>query len=360
TEYLLQLRLYLRQARELAAFAGPEAVIRVSRCDEAPPLLALLGYQLRQGCGPEAAVQVADTSRAFLTINSGFPLAELEEALRQAKPFTVPYSSSRVPVMFALNDWGEFTEGAKNKADKADLVDILLHSKAVARLYAALGAMDAESAVALRKSVGLPKLIRYANILDFYGSHLSIRSGKVLVPGGPPAEAAWTNLVGADPRSPGEFVNQLMTQDAGWLAAYFAALSYGSPQQQAYLTEGGRLKRNYAALRGSDLLPGPARGVMRSAPELWLLVTRLRVESDQLAVPGNLQVWKQVFMRNRVTRRDREWARRAENWSDPQQLLEGLFALSRQMRRDAPLQAYLSLTEIDRRRAPQQRLTPEA
>src|SRR5262249_17925973 len=49
-----------------------------------------------------------------------------------------------------------------------------------------------------------------------------------------------------------------------------------------------------------------------------------------------------------------------ESWSDPQQLLEGLFALSRQMRRDAPLQAYLSLTEIDRRRAPQQRLTPEA
>jgi hypothetical protein len=45
TEYLLLLRRYLQQARELAALAGPEAVIHVSNCDDAGRLLAILGYK---------------------------------------------------------------------------------------------------------------------------------------------------------------------------------------------------------------------------------------------------------------------------------------------------------------------------
>src|SRR5262249_8967079 len=145
---------YMHQARELAAFAGPDSVIRVSNCEDAHPLLALLGYQLRQTCGPDTAVQLSDSSRAVLSINSGFPLAELEAALRQGKPFAVPYASSRVPVLFALNDWAEFTENAKSKNNKSDLVDVLLNSKAVARLYSALGAMDSDTSVVLRKSIG--------------------------------------------------------------------------------------------------------------------------------------------------------------------------------------------------------------
>lgn len=359
TEYLIQLRLYVHQARELAAFAGPESVIRVSGCEDAHPLLALLGYELRQHCGPETAVQVSNSSRAFLTINSGFPLAELEEALRQNKPFAVPYGSSRVPVLFALGDWAEFTETAKSRTNKSDLVDVLLNSKSVARLYSALGAMDSDTAVAIRKSVGLPKLIRYANVLDFYGNHLCMRSGKVVVPGGPSAEAAWAELVGVAPDSPGEFVNQLMTQDAGWLAAYFDALAHAGPQQQAYLTDARRLQRNYAALRGHEVTPGSARGVLRSGAGFWLLATRLPLESGHLVVPGDLEIWKTVFAHNRFSKRDREWAKRAAGWKDPQQLLEGLFAVSRDMRRDGPLEAYLMVSEIERRRPQQQSLSPQ-
>jgi hypothetical protein len=359
TEYLIQLRLYLHQARELAAFAGPESVIRVSSCEDAHPLLSLLGYQLREHCGPETAVQVSDPSRAFLTINSGFPLAELEEALRQGKPFSTPYASSRVPVLLALGDWAEFSENAKTKTNQSDLVDVLLNSKAVARLYSALGAMDNDTAAAIRKSVGLPKLVRYANVLDFYGSHLCIRSGRVIVPGGPSAEAAWAELVGASPESPGEFINQLMTQDSGWMAAYFDALAHAGPQQQAYLTDARRLPRDYAALRGHEVTPGAARGVLRSGAGFWLLATRLPLESGRLVVPGDLQVWKAAFGHNRFTKRDREWAKRAAGWSDPQQLLEALFAVSRDMRRDGPLESYLTLSEIERRRPPQQHLSPE-
>jgi hypothetical protein len=366
TEYLLLLRRYLQQARELAALAGPEGVIHVSNCADAGPLLEILGYQLRQACGPDTTLQVADSGKAFLASDSGFPLAALEEAIRAGKPFTFPYPSSRVPVLFAVGDWVTSPQNAKSanaqsdlKPDlKIDLVDILLHSPAIARLYSAFAGMDSETAVALRQSLGLSKLVRFAKELDFYGGPICIRSGNVLVPGGPSAETAWKDLVGADPRSPGEFVARLMTADAGWLGSYFDALSYAGAEQQAYLTEPRRLRRFYSALRGRNASPGPARAIFRSDPDFWVLVARLHLESDQPAVPGNLDVWREILHRNRETPIDREWAARSQGWQHPEQLLEAMFALSRDVKRSQSLDIYLTLSEIDRRRPPQEHLTP--
>jgi len=76
------------------------------------------GYELRRSkaaivgpwlqapapCGPNTSVQTAEADRAFLTIDSGFPLAELEESLRAGKTFSLPYDSTQVPVLFAEND----------------------------------------------------------------------------------------------------------------------------------------------------------------------------------------------------------------------------------------------------------------
>jgi len=363
TEYLKLLRRYVQQARELVTLAGPEAVIRVTNCDGAQPLLAILGYQLRQACGPETSLQVADSERAFLTIDSGFPLAELEESLRGGKPFVFPYSSARVTTLFALNDWAAFTEGAKtgHKGDpvQGDLVDILLRSPSLAHLYAALAGMDSETAIALRQSLGLPRLVRIAKVLDFYGNQIRIRSGAVLVPGGTSAEPAWKDLVGADPRSPGEFVERLSAADDGWLAAYFDALSYVNLSQQAYFTDSRRLKRFYAALRGKETSPGPARAVLPADPGFWLLISRVPLESERPLVPGGLPVWKEIIGHNRDSKRNREWAARADKLNDPEQLLEALFGLSRDLKKGAPPQVYLTLSEIDRRRPSQDRLTPE-
>jgi hypothetical protein len=358
TEYLLLLRRYVQQARELAGLAGAEGIIHVANCTEAQPLLEVLGYTLRQACGASTALQVADSSKAFLADNSGFPLSALEESLRAGKPFTFPYPTSRVPVLFALNDWASFGEGGKSGVPRTDLLDVLLHSPSLARIYSALAAMDSETAAALRQSVGLPKLVRFGKVLDFYGGDICIRSGKVLVPGGASAEAAWKELVGADPDSPGEFVSRLATQDSGWLAAYFDAVAHAAPAQQAYVTEPRRLRRFYAALRGKEVGPGPARAVLRSDPAFWLLIARLRVEDGQPAVPGDIEVWTQLVRRNRDTKRDREWAARAPGWQSPEQLLEGMFALSRDVKRGQPLEIYLTLNEIDRNRPSQERLTP--
>src|SRR6185369_15894633 len=92
TEYLVLLDGYIKQARELTALAGPDGALHVSNCDDSKNLLLVLGYRVKGNCGQnDAYVETADPKRAFLTIDSGFPLPELEEALRGHKAFNYPY-----------------------------------------------------------------------------------------------------------------------------------------------------------------------------------------------------------------------------------------------------------------------------
>lgn len=89
TEYLKLVVKYLSQARELAKLAGETKTLKIDTCEstQTADLLRVLGYRMRGGCGSEVVVETVNASRAFLTIDSGFPLAELEQALRGNRPF---------------------------------------------------------------------------------------------------------------------------------------------------------------------------------------------------------------------------------------------------------------------------------
>src|SRR5258708_1375749 len=140
TEFLLLLIRYVRQARELTALAGPQGVLHVSNCDEAKPLLKVLGYRPRPDCGQSnASLLTDDPERAFLTIDSGFPLLELEASLRESKPFDYSFVDSRVPALLAENDWRQ-----KGITKESDLIDALLQDPALAHFYWALSRMDRE------------------------------------------------------------------------------------------------------------------------------------------------------------------------------------------------------------------------
>jgi hypothetical protein len=98
SEFLILLTHYVQQARELTALAGTDGVIHVSTCDDAKPLLKILGYRTRSDCGQRSTfLETADPQRAFLTIDSGFPLVDLEKSLQEGRTFTYPFSTSRVP-----------------------------------------------------------------------------------------------------------------------------------------------------------------------------------------------------------------------------------------------------------------------
>src|SRR5207237_4281459 len=67
SEFLILLTRYVQQARELVALAGPDGVIHVSTCDEAKPLLKILGYRSRADCGQHSIfLEPADPEREYL------------------------------------------------------------------------------------------------------------------------------------------------------------------------------------------------------------------------------------------------------------------------------------------------------
>jgi hypothetical protein len=358
TEFLILLDRYMRQARELQALAGPSGSIRIPDCDHAGPLLQILGYRLRSGCGQkEVYLMTSDSERAFLTIDSGFPLTTLELALRKNIPFTYPFPTTRVPVLLTETDWLAL---GNRKEGQGFLVDVFVRNPSVARLYWAFSKMDADTQTALQRSPGLSRLLPYGGVLDFYGSQICIQSGRVLVPGGERAEPAWKDLVGASPKSYGDFVTHLVSKDNGWLAAYYDALARVNPSQQAHLTEASRLKPMYEAFRTPDPEDRSARAAFRKAPSLLVLFTRVRwAPNGDPYVPGNLDVWKNLPKQRTDSRFLHEWDKRSRKWTRPDQLLEALVASSRVPTDTGPLQLYLTLSEVDAVRPPERRMSPQ-
>jgi hypothetical protein len=360
TEFLVLLRRYVVQAKELSLLASQTGmVLRVTGCNDAGPLLRILGYRIRPNCGTaETTLLTEDPERAFLAIDSGFPLPALEQTLQGGKPFEYAYSSDGVPVLFSESDWTQLSK--KNMRENSrDLLETILFDPSIARLYWAFSRLDSDTSRELKESVGLGKLLPYAGVLDFYGRELCIENGSVVVPGGPRSVSAWKDLVGASPASPASFVPKLLAKDKGWLAAYFDVLSRIRGKQQEYFTDPGRLRLFYTGLRAPDPAAPATRGSFRPAPWMLLLATRLHLDdSGQPLVPGNLQEWNDLVFRQRDSNLTRKWARQNFQIKNADELIRMMFALSRAPSDGTPLQAYMAISELDARRSPEHRLAP--
>jgi hypothetical protein len=349
TEFLKLAEHYVELARELQKLAGPDGKIHVANCDGAGPLIQALGYQFAHGCGKsDASLITADPDRAFLTTDSGFPLTELEDALKNGRPFSCDFPATQVPVMFTEKTWTALS--VWNKRYENTLLDVVLHDRNLDRLYSAMARLDPETRAALQKNPGMRKLLQSAAALDFYGGWISIRNGEVAVPGGASAEQAWKDLVGASPKSAGDFVNHLLTKDRGAMAAYFDAISRLDSAQQAHFTDAARLKGLYEAYAAAAHTAhnSAAEGVFPRNAALLELLSRLQWQADGTPqVPGGLDLWKDIASHRVTVNSKKIPISNPHGWTSSEQLLEALVASSVQESDTGPLQAYLVLTAID-------------
>ena len=349
TEFLKLVQDYVEQARELQKLAEPSGTIQVKGCDDAGPLIKILGYQFAHGCSStDASLITADPDRAFLTTDSGFPLTQLEEALQKGKPFSHDFPSTRVPVLFTEKTWTGLS--VWNKRYENTLLDALLHDRTLDRLYSAMARMSPETRNDLQHSPGMRKLLQDAAEVDFYGSWIAIHSGEVAVPGGPAAEQAWKDLVGQNPKSAGDFVGHLISKDHGVLAAYFDAIARIGSAQQAHFTNSGRLRTLYSAyesaFRGAH--NSPSDGVFPRNAALLELLTRLQWQPDgSPMVPGGIGVWKEIVSRKAAPNTRKIRVSNPQAWTSSEQLLETLVASSVPETDSGPLQIYLMTTAID-------------
>jgi len=350
TEFLKLVMRYLTQSRELEKLAGAEKILTVPTC-ESPvtgDLLRILGYRMRGGCGSDLALETVNPSRAFLTIDSGFPLSELEAALRTNRAFTLDYHPARVPIFYTADYWQPAAAGQK----PVEFIDYFLNEPTVCRLYTATAALDPETAAQMHKDLPVGKAKIYAHVLDFFGTMFELRDGKAIVPGGARSEKAWADLVGVAPDKGAAFFERLVEKDDGWLASYYDSLARINGPVQTYLTEPERIKRFYLALRGRVTSPGPARPVFRANADLVLLTTRLGLDANgKPHLPGGLDVWKSMFAGKMAAKYDQRLAKAAVGWKDSEEVVEAMFGLSRKMVENEPLKIFMALTDIERNRA---------
>lgn len=347
TEYLRLVFRYLSQARELQALASHDHKIVIPTCDseETGNLLKALGYRMRGSCGGDLVLETVNATKAFLTVDSGFPISELEADLRANHRFELPYAPTQISVLYTPAYW----LSALGRSNQTEFIDAFLSDPSLCRLYLGLSHLDHATAEALRKQAPAARLKLYANVLDFYGSMFQIKNGAAVVPGSP---KAWASTIGASPSNPGQFFEKLISTDDGWAASYFDALSRIDGPTAAYLTQPDRMRRFYDALRGKVTTPGPARPVFRSSTELMLLTTSLRIDSNgQPHVPGDIEVWRTLFIKHPHGKYDGKLTRSAASWRSNDDLLESLFALSRKTVENEPLKIFLALNDIDRNRA---------
>jgi len=348
TEYMKLVIRYLSQARELDRLGGEKKVIRIEACEstDTAEILRILGYRMRGGCGSDVVLETVNATRAFLTIDSGFPLSQLEQALRTNRPFVLDYHPARVPVLYTSEYW----RSAKDKTT-GEFIDFFLSDPSLCRLYLGLSKLDPETALDLREAIPAPRLKLYSHIIDFYGAMFQIRAGKAITPGGARSEKAWAELAGAPPSNGTAFFEKLVARDDGWLASYFDALARVNGPVKDYLSDPERMKRFYNAIRGKVTSPGPARPVFRGNTDMMLLTTRLRLDKDgKPHVPGNLDIWKNLFVNHPQGKYDAKLSKAANNWKDSDDVLEALFGLSRKAVENEPLKIFMALSDVERNR----------
>jgi hypothetical protein len=345
TEYLRLVIRYLTQARELTALAGSARKIVVPTCDseQTADLLKVLGYRMRGSCGGDVVLETVNPTRAFLTVDSAFPIAELEKDLRANRKFEYPFAPTEVPVLYGPNYWLAATS---SRSSHAEFIDAFLNDPSLCRLYLGLSKLDNSTAEALRRRISENELRLYAPVLDFFGSLFEIKNGAAYAPG---SARAWADLAGAQPSEGAGFYRKILETDDGWMASYFDALARLDSPAGNYLLEPARMKRFYEALRGKITTPGPARPVFRSSTDLLLLTTSLRLDANgEPHIPGGIEAWKLLFVKHQHEKFDKRLAKIAKSWKTPEDVLEGMFALCRKSVENEPLHIFLALNDIDR------------
>lgn len=347
TEYLRLVLRYVGQARELTALAGSGRKIIVPTCDsdQTANLLKALGYRMRGSCGGDVVLETVNPSRAFLTVDSGFPLSRLEQDLRANRKFEYDYAPTTIPVLYGPEYW---MSNSNTRANRVDFIDVFLNDPALCRLYLGLTKLDNVTAEALRRRISPSELKLYAPVLDFFGSMFQIQNGVAFAPG---PEKTWADLAGVSPSQGAAFYQKVLETDDGWLGSYFDALARLDSPAANYLRQPERMKRFYYALRSKITTPGPARPVFRSSTDLLLLTTSLRLDQNgQPHIPGGIDAWKPLFVKRPHNRHERKLSKEVAAWRSPDDVLEALFGMCRRSVDNDPLRIFLALNDIDRDR----------
>ncbi len=205
-------------------------------------------------------------------------------------------------------DWWTSTV-FRSRSTPGTLVRDIVRSHDAALLYWSLLTLDGATRAWFAHERGLVADATgdRAAVLALAAPGLHVIDGRVSVPGGDPARAAWEALVGAQTSAPVEFVQRLLNADDGWMAFFMASLSHLTPAQVTVVLHLDATDRDLSRdslRRLYDVFVNAGRGwKLTSRPfsrpplDPLLLLADLQIEESgrRALIPGGSAFWTAVF-----------------------------------------------------------------
>ena len=300
--YVQALRYYFDSVaalRTLAKSRKPEFQILLetgneSRLKKTREVLTLLGWTITRS---EGRIRVALGTDELAALRQTFSSAlgvdemEMKSQLEAGASYRLTFTDQVVPIIFQEGFWlRRFFEGNRSVGG---LLRAFAENIASARVYAGLAAMNDEARRLVVETYTSRELLEvYPNSLLAYGSALSAREGRLMLPGGAAAAAAWESLLGVRPDRPKRFVRRLFSQDLGKPMAFYHTLINLPEENQRFLTRSpGRLAKFYAAFPFTGSEEAKRRIVNHRVP-FRSMVRELPLDAEgRVRFPGSARVW---------------------------------------------------------------------
>jgi len=205
-----------------------------------------------------------------------------------------------IPVPLTAALWSQAVFHRTVTAD--DLAGAILSDRSASLLCYGLAGLDDETLAFFASHTSLVSRIaeRTPAVFAAFGESVHVRNGRVAVPGGPAAAAAWESVVGEKLERPDRFVQQLFEADRGRLAYLFDVLSHvDAATLDATLGRPDALKRLAALARRGfpewDIASAPfARSTAALSAFFARLQTTAGPERDASAL-GTTAFWLRAF-----------------------------------------------------------------
>jgi len=240
-----RIRAYMKTVQDLKAFGRvTNGVVEIevdlktdASVDRAEKILQLFGWRIRRSRNTFQVELRSDEDAADRqTYGSalGIDEVQMKTLLEQKQAFTFRVADDRVPMIFDEPYW--FGSILKEQRPKRSFLDEMIENPAITRLYLGLASMSDETQRAIVQAVEPDQLIKRSARLAFYGSSIAIENGRVELPGGAQAAAAWSRIVDANPERTAQFIGNLIRKDDGKLLAYYYSIAVLPPDHQRFFT----------------------------------------------------------------------------------------------------------------------------
>lgn len=307
----------LRFAEDLAEWRrAPGCPSRLSARGDAwkPTRRALewLGYRVRgDGPGFEAEPRAdAEAARRQAFLHAlGHSATDVLRALSAGEEVAVECPDGTAELPFGLAAWRETLGLGEKDLPAGDAFLRFVREPRAARMLLALLSVDADAREELRTIAGRPggwggwKLLHDEALDGFsrFPEALEVRDGRAILPGGPGADAAWADVVGAEPSDLPRFAVRLYAAGSGKAAAVVDALRR-LPEEDARAFVLGTVSGVPAVERFRDLyaaIDAAGRRYERAPRDAWdfaQLAPSLRFgPGGELLVPGGAGLLREAL-----------------------------------------------------------------